>query len=188
MSRLLARIMLAIFIIPTGTLVYILCFVAGVELTRRSNLYYSSRQIWIFVGSGLTAWLVLAAYWIALWRTSVQWTTVRIRTTVIATILSALLGAVLGALVSGIAVEFAAFLASISAPILWLIATTLVWRETNQERAARLQQSNRDNVVCPTCGYNLTGLNGTRCPECGSQFTLDELFASQAKREEAEIA
>jgi predicted Zn-ribbon and HTH transcriptional regulator len=32
-------------------------------------------------------------------------------------------------------------------------------------------------MACPNCGYNLTGLREARCPECGSQFTLDELFA-----------
>ncbi|MDB5303490.1 MAG: hypothetical protein JWM97_1039, partial [Phycisphaerales bacterium] len=43
-------------------------------------------------------------------------------------------------------------------------------------------------VVCPTCGYNLTGLTATRCPECGSQFTLDELMAAQPGREGEELS
>jgi rubrerythrin len=41
--------------------------------------------------------------------------------------------------------------------------------------------SNRSNVSCPSCGYNLTGLNEARCPECGAKFTLDELFAAQPR-------
>jgi hypothetical protein len=28
---------------------------------------------------------------------------------------------------------------------------------------------------CPNCDYNLTGLTENRCPECGSEFDLDEL-------------
>ena len=59
--------------------------------------------------------------------------------------------------------------------------------ETARERAERLNASGRDGVVCPTCGYNLTGLTEPRCPECGSQFTLDQLLASQPSRATAEL-
>ena len=38
-----------------------------------------------------------------------------------------------------------------------------------------------DAIACPTCGYNLTGLREARCPECGSQFTLDQLYAAATK-------
>ncbi len=33
---------------------------------------------------------------------------------------------------------------------------------------------------CLQCGYLLTGLRGTRCPECGDEPTLDELWAATA--------
>lgn len=33
---------------------------------------------------------------------------------------------------------------------------------------------------CLRCGYSLRGLCGTRCPECGDEPTLDELWASSA--------
>ena len=42
-------------------------------------------------------------------------------------------------------------------------------------------------ITCPTCGYNLTGLTATRCPECGKQCTLDELFAAQARTMERDL-
>jgi len=29
--------------------------------------------------------------------------------------------------------------------------------------------------ICPTCGYNLTGLPKDRCPECGTHFDLREV-------------
>ncbi len=29
---------------------------------------------------------------------------------------------------------------------------------------------------CPSCGYSLTGLNHCRCPECGKEYTLDDLW------------
>jgi hypothetical protein len=36
-------------------------------------------------------------------------------------------------------------------------------------------------VVCPLCGYNLTGLRQAACPECGDTFTLDQLAAAQPR-------
>lgn len=34
-------------------------------------------------------------------------------------------------------------------------------------------------VLCPTCGYSLIGLRECRCPECGQEFTLDEIIRRQ---------
>jgi hypothetical protein len=68
---------------------------------------------------------------------------------------------------------------TVLAPLLWLIATVLIWRETPAERGRRLHAAGRSGVSCPTCGYNLTGLSESRCPECGTRFTLDELMAAQ---------
>ena len=35
------------------------------------------------------------------------------------------------------------------------------------------------NVTCPKCGYLLVGLTELRCPECGTQFTIDGLIRAQ---------
>lgn len=35
------------------------------------------------------------------------------------------------------------------------------------------------NLNCPNCGYSMIGLNEARCPECGTQFTLDDLIRRQ---------
>jgi hypothetical protein len=37
------------------------------------------------------------------------------------------------------------------------------------------------DLSCPQCGYNLTGLTGRRCPECGTKF--DVATAQRANRE-----
>lgn len=34
----------------------------------------------------------------------------------------------------------------------------------------------RERPSCPSCGYLLIGLTSTRCPECGAEPTLDELW------------
>lgn len=71
-------------------------------------------------------------------------------------------------------------------PLVWLISTVFIWRETPAERGDRIHRSTTAAIICPTCGYNLTGLNESRCPECGSGFTLDELLAAQPSRVVAE--
>lgn len=43
----------------------------------------------------------------------------------------------------------------------------LTWR---QRREARILRAHK----CPGCGYGLTGLRDTTCPECGAHFVKDE--------------
>jgi DNA-directed RNA polymerase subunit RPC12/RpoP len=107
----------------------------------------------------------------------VRWTGTRIGLTVVSTIIVVCIAAVLGAFGANMEEEFGYFLASVSAPLLWLVATVLIWKETATERAERFGGAGGRAVACPRCGYNLTGLSSTQCPECGAQFTLDELAA-----------
>jgi tRNA(Ile2) C34 agmatinyltransferase TiaS len=63
-----------------------------------------------------------------------------------------------------------------------MLGTLLIWRETPVERAERLahltEAAQASTPHCPRCGYNMTGLTQARCPECGSQYTLDALIAA----------
>ena len=83
--------------------------------------------------------------------------------------------------------DFASFVGSATAPLLWLVATTFLWRETAVERAQRLGATAECAITCPNCGYNLTGLTDTRCPECGARYTLNELLASQPGKQMQEV-
>ena len=110
----------------------------------------------------------------------------------IATLVAVCVAAIAGAVVTVLWEEISTslrtqFVGPASAVLLWLVATVFIWRETSAERAARLGATGRDSVVCPTCGYNLTGLSEPRCPECGSRFTLDQLLAAQPARAGAEL-
>ena len=64
----------------------------------------------------------------------------------------------------------------------WLALIALIWRETTAERGERLNQLGVGAITCPSCGYNLTGLKEARCPECGAQYTLDQLLASAVEQ------
>ena len=73
-------------------------------------------------------------------------------------------------------------LGGLAATVLWIIGTICIWRETAAERGARIARAGVGTLVCPNCGYNMTGLSEARCPECGNRFTIDELLASQPER------
>jgi hypothetical protein len=175
MSRLIARILLALSIWPLASLVYLVLFFV-IEDGRR----YPTEKTTVFLWSGVFTWVFMAGYWLLLWWGSVRWTGERSSLTVFAALGAAMAGTVLGAMAgSMVHRNFGYFIGSMAAPILWLVTTIFIWRESAAERSARVSAIRRDSIVCPTCGYNLTGLKESRCPECGTQFTLDELLAAQ---------
>jgi len=178
MSRLIARILLSIFIFPLGSILYIIVFVNSLRHNSESTA---------FLVAGAVTCIFVALYWLLLWRKAVRWTDSRTIQTIAAAVGSVLLAGAAGAVATGIDNGFGAFVGTVAAPLLWLVATVLIWRETAEERALRLQNSGTDAIVCPTCGYNLTGLKESRCPECGTQFTLDQLLASQPSRTRADL-
>jgi len=53
------------------------------------------------------------------------------------------------------------------------LAALLLWRDGFRRGWRRAREA---PPTCPKCGYNLSGLTQSRCPECGSEFRLDELW------------
>ena len=183
MSRLIASILLSILLFPLASLAYLVVFFVWM----RSSRWSPRRENWGFAAAGLVTWAFIAVYWFALWRKSVHWTSERTAWTFVSAGGAALVGVLLGVLTGAMSDSFGVFLASTSAPLLWLVATVFLWRESAAERGGRVNSAGGEGVVCPVCGYNLTGLRGTRCPECGKEYTLDELLASQPGRAMAEL-
>lgn len=181
MSQLLARIMLAIFMLPSATVVYVVTLMV-VESRRIFSYPYRTYAMWF--SAGVVSWLFIALYWTLLWRSSIQWTPQRVSRTLFASAGAIAAGVVTGALLAPIDDDFGFFIGTVVAPLVWLILTTLAWRETRAERGAAGQAA----LTCPTCGYNLTGLQSARCPECGTLFTVDELISRQKGRSEADLA
>ena len=182
MSRLIARILKSNFVFPLAAVVYLIIWM---ESWRRGGFFVESRHNGFLI-SGAAMWAFMGLYWFLLWRKSVHWSAPRISLTLAALPLACAAGGIIFAITqSSFDDGFAYFMASITSPLLWLVATVPLWRESAPERADRAAtQSGRQAVVCPTCGYNLTGLNQARCPECGATFTLDQLAASQPQRAE----
>ena len=182
MSHLVSRILLAILMLPAAGLVYLVTYLAA------DHAFGYQWEPVPSMLSGVSTWVFVGIYWYGLWRRSVTWTSTRVTRTFIAAGAAVVVGFMLGMLVYAIERQVGQFVGCVSAPLLWLIAATLLWRETSRERAARLMTTSKSAIVCPKCGYNLTGLQGTRCPECGTQYTLDELLLGQPSRVETDVA
>lgn len=189
MSQLVARILLSIAVFPLAAVFYLVVFVGLME----GMGYGRSSEDVGFLVADLATWIAVGAYWFLLWRRSVVWNRERIVGTVIVVVGAGVIGVMIGVLCTGLigrgggSAAFGIFVGGAVAILLSVVGTIFEWRETPAERAARLKGAGAAGVACPTCGYNLTGLSESRCPECGSKFTLDELLLAQPARAGAEI-
>lgn len=177
MSNLIVRLLLSILMIPLAIILFIVV-VVSMEQTLRMEAP---------IVAGSASWVFIAIYWIALWRDAVRWDFWRKVATLIAAVLSALTAMIVAVVLDNIAHNLGTVIGSLTAPLLWLVSTLLIWRETSTERVERLRAAGSKVLVCPACGYNLTGLREVRCPECGMQMTLDELIAAQPTQGGAEL-
>ena len=175
MTNLVSRILLAILLIPLSAILY--CCL-GVVLSDRLRSEFAILWTHIFVG----AFIVL--YWLVLWHRSVLWTGWRKGMTLLAGVGCLAAGAVSGLFIIAripYGREPAIFMGGLLAIVLWLVVSVLLWRETAAERAERIRQAGGEVLFCPRCGYNMTGLYESRCPECGTRLTLDQLYAAQRR-------
>ncbi len=174
--------MLAIFMLPCAAVLYVIAFVM---IDASHLLSYPFRRYAMWLVAGMASWIFIAVYWTLLWRASVTWTPTRLHRTSVASVGSIIIGIAAGAVMGLVDDDFGVWVGSVVAPLVWLILTTLLWRESADERAVRA--SGKSALTCPTCGYNLTGLQSTRCPECGTQFSLDELISRQKAFSEPDL-
>ena len=183
MSPLISRILLTVLLFPLAAMFNLIVFIV---LDRHLD-----GDMEVLIPSLITD-AFIAAYWLLVWRKGVKWTPRRVRLTFWAAAGAAMAGAIIGGIVRATAdgfgnSEVAIYTGTVSMPLLWIVTSILAWRETAEERAERLHRAGADTLVCPACGYNLTGLRESRCPECGASFTLNELLAAQPSRVPAEI-
>jgi hypothetical protein len=66
--------------------------------------------------------------------------------------------------------------------LLWLPALRTSFTRTRE----LFDLGGQINVRCPRCNYLLVGLKQLRCPECGLEFTIDELIRAQKFAQGAE--
>jgi len=133
----------------------------------------------------LTTAVVLVVVWIVVWRKEVRWTPERCWLTGLAVAVAAAAGTMVYFWCQGVmgSPRFSSppqclLIAGMLFAVVWILLTVFIWRETPGERTRRMVAGVSGRLRCPKCGYNMTGLLGARCPECGTQYTLDELLSS----------
>ena len=132
-----------------------------------------------YVAAAMVTWVftLVSRTWFL--RKSLGWTPLRARQTTLAALLTG--GVAAAGALHGLRAysDLGLLLGGIGPPLLWILSTAWIWRESDEERIKRVLAAGGPTVVCPDCGYDLRGLRATRCPECGAEHTLDELFAFQ---------
>ncbi len=174
MTPLVARILLTVIMFPL-----FICggFMFGFILDGVFGLSDREALILTFVltcsGAGVC--------WVLLWRGVVVWSPTRVSGTLIVLVGSCLAALLIGVFVASVtlATEAGVVFACLSGLTLWMGSTVFVWRETPEEFSARIKGGPGRELLCPTCGYTMVGLYESRCPECGTRYTLDQLYASQ---------
>lgn len=183
MTRMIGRLVLAMLLLPTTGAVF-LVLMAPV-LAAATN---GPPDALLLLAAWTGVYLYIGAYWTLLWRRLVRWT--RWRTLATAASVPAAIAAGIGfglifsAVVPGAPIPIAIMIGGGAPPIVWTLATVLIWCETPRERGQRLASITTGGVVCPVCGYNMTGLRDAVCPECGAAFTLEQLLAGQPMQDD----
>ena len=127
---------------------------------------------WMYLTCGLFAFIA----WCVIWRKVILWSE---------GVIAATAGAWLFLVGLPIACQFFASTAAnnmidmtiMSAPVIgwgiWLGWTMWYWPMRIEPGGSSAQAP-----ACMNCGYSLRGLKATRCPECGDEPTIDELWAA----------
>ena len=181
MTRTVARLILAMLLLPCTGAVFLILFLA-IVIPGAQNGPPSVPRL-------LLMWFLLyafvGAYWVMLWRDMVPWNPRRVMLTGLATAGSLAFGAVvaLGAMAihRQLPPPIAVLFGGGTVPITWVLSTVLLWRETAAERLGRLTAHGMPVLACPLCGYNLAGLTEARCPECGASFTLEQIVLARPR-------
>ena len=180
MTRTVARLILAMLLLPLTGAVFLILAVAliatspsGPPALGRLLLLWS--VVYAFVG----------AYWVLLWRDMVTWNRRRVALTALATVLSIGGGVAVAVGIVGVGRQVPPQVATMvgggTVPITWVLSTVRLWREPAGERLGRLTAHGMPAIACPLCGYDLAGLTEARCPECGSSFTLEQIVLARPR-------
>ncbi|NLF31561.1 MAG: hypothetical protein GX591_11830 [Planctomycetes bacterium] len=190
MSRIVSSLILSIAMIPLTFGVWgVTAWLVALGYKDSSDFSWDFYAVMHIIATLVTLAFVYL-YWLAVWRSTVRWT----RSRAIRTLLAAAGTCGAGALVvlamssddmGGFvgATTLGAFIAGLG----WVVATTVLWRETTVEKAQRLRTAVGGGggyvgpLLCPMCGYDMRGLLQARCPECGAEYTLDALLTANVE-------
>lgn len=178
MAPTITRLVLSLALIVAAPVIYTIGFIIWYETMGYGNV--ATGLLLADVGVGLA----FAIGWMAIWMGEVRWNPQRITLTALVFACSCLFAGVIGLVIYGAMneSELGILIGGMLWVVFWLFGTGFAWMERPAERRRRLANVGAADVVCPTCGYSLKGLKATACPECGSSFTIDQLFASHIEQ------
>jgi hypothetical protein len=133
-----------------------------------------------FIGPAcfLTTAIFAVAAWLLIWRKCVRWTGLVIGQTLLAAGLLIGVPSMMTVLYENTRSNPLQTILMALPPIgwgVWMALTMWLWPFTVS--GAEVGEA---SPKCLKCGYLLKGLTRTRCPECGDERTLDELWAANA--------
>lgn len=180
MTKLIARLVLAALLFPLAIVLFF--FTMMIAATNSGPNAATMAVVWA------VEYPFIGVYWIALWYPIVTWTPQRIRNTVGVTIGAGLIGIFAGLFMYALSseIEVAIGIGGMTPPVVWVLGTVLVWKETGGERSSRLARIEGDPIDCPSCGYDMRGLATTTCPECGITSSLQQIL--MARQDSHEIS
>ena len=133
---------------------------------------------WLPCATFLVSAFVAVGAWLIVWRRRVEWSARVTKLTAGSAVLC--IGVPVFATlgfdnVSGDIWEVCLIAAPVVGWGVWMAATMWIW-----PLRLPVGELPEEGPVCPKCRYMLKGLTHTRCPECGNEPTLDELWAANA--------
>lgn len=138
--------------------------------------------------TGLAVYPVALIFWPLIWIRAVRWTLRRIFWTMAWCAASLLIACIVffvwiivASVIPWLDEDYATAVCVPLAIILWPLGTVYIWQDRLADRAARSREAQRDGVKCPGCGYALSDIRSTTCPECGRTFTLRELVVGRTQ-------
>ena len=169
-------------IVATPTLFFLLLFIGYQVFDDLIDRFFNYDEELFFIPISFMSVGFFGFGWWLIWRGEVTWTAKRkLKTWCVLGAsmgLSALAAVLIAAVFRHDGEIIGSMLGGLVWIVLWLFGTAWAWRETSAERAGRLAAMGVEALPCPSCGYNLSGLRESKCPECGSAFTLDQLYAA----------
>lgn len=173
MSRTVSRLVLTLSLLVGSVATYILLF-----MVFERNWWPADAEA--LAAASLVMAPVFAVLWTGIWHGNVEWSASRVLRTLAVLAVGSIAGVGCYAIWARTFShrEIGVLLATMFWMTIWMGGTAVVWQETRLE-SSRRKGTGADRVFpCPKCGYDLKGLAMARCPECGTEFTLDELFAT----------
>ena len=173
MSRTVSRLLLTLSLLVGSVTTYILLFAVF-----ERNWWPADADA--LGAASLVMAPVFAVLWTSIWHGNIVWSASRVLWTSAVLAVGSMTGvgcyAIWCRAVSHR--EVGVLLATMFWMSIWMAGTAVVWKETKLESLKRNRDGPDRVIACPKCGYDLKGLTMARCPECGTEYTLDELFGA----------